>query len=300
MTVERAIAGERIVITGATSGIGKELARGLAARGAELTLLARDAEKAATTAAELAQTPGAVATPEVVLCDLADLGSVRAAADELHTLHNHIDVLVGNAGMRSFVPATTVDGYEQMLATNHLGPFLLTNLLLDLLRAGAPSRIVITASEAHRFAGRVDLERMGEPQQFGIRGAERLYGGSKLLSIVFTAELGQRVDGSGVTANCFCPGAVATGLVRDTPALDLAARVLSRTPLIRRADQGARMGIRLVVDPGLAAANGRFFTSTPGLRFLPRASVLDDAAYRQRAWERSAELVGLSAADQPV
>src|SRR5438067_3711751 len=143
---ERDIAAKRIVVTGATGGIGKEIARALISRGALLTLIARDADRAAATAAELAAEPGAAEAPEIVLCDLADLSSVRAAAYELHERYDGIDVLVANAGVRSFESHTTTDGFEQMMATNHLGPFLLTNLLLDLLRAGAPSRIVITAS----------------------------------------------------------------------------------------------------------------------------------------------------------
>jgi retinol dehydrogenase-12 len=290
---ERDISAERIVVTGATGGIGKEIARALIARGALLTLIARDADKAAATAAELAAEPDAAEAPAIVMCDLADLSSVRAAAKELHDRYDGVDVLVANAGMRSFQSRTTTDGFEQMMATNHLGPFLLTNLLLDLLQATAPSRIVITASEAHRFGGRVDLDHLAEPAQFSARASERFYGRSKLMNLLFTQELARRIDGSGVTANCFCPGAVATGLVRDSRLLTLAAGTLSRTPLIRRPDQGARMGIRLVVDPALADVSGRFFTSTPGLRFLPQTRERKNIDYQRRAWDRSAELVSL-------
>lgn len=293
MIEERSIRGERIVVTGATSGIGKEIARGLSARGASLTLLARDRAKAEATAAELAREPGATGAPEVVLCHLDDLESVRKATEELRARHERLDVLVNNAGMRSFVPRATADGYEEMTATNHLGPFLLTNLVLDRLRQAAPSRIVITASEAHRFAGRPDLDDLAEPVDFNLRGAERLYGRSKLLNIVFAQELARRLEGSGVTANSFCPGPVASGFVRNSPFLDRAGRLLSHTPLIRRPDQGARMGIRLVVDPDLADTSGRFFTSTPGLRFLPAVAAREDLDYQRRAWERSAALVGL-------
>ena len=293
MRSERDIAAERIVVTGATGGIGKEIARGLISRGALLTLIARDADRAAATAAELAAEPGAAEAPAIVMCDLADLSSVRAAAQELHERYDGIDVLVANAGMRSFESHTTTDGFELMMATNHLGPFLLTNLLLDLLRARTPSRIVITASEAHRFGGRVDLDHLAEPAQFSARASERFYGRSKLMNVLFTQELARRIEGSGVTANCFCPGAVATGLVRDSRFLTLAAGTLSRTPLIRQPDQGARMGIRLVVDPALADVSGSFFTSTPGLRFLPQTAARKDIDYQQRAWDRSAEVVGL-------
>ena len=295
MSAERSIQGKRVVITGATSGIGTEIARALAARGAALTLVARSQSKADATAAELAGEPGAAGTPEIVLCDLADLGSVRDAAAELQERYETIDVFVGNAGMRSFWPTPTVDGYEQMMATNHLGPFLLTNLVLERLKAAAPSRIVITASEAHRFGGRVDLDRLAQlPRPPGWREAEQLYGRSKLMNILFTQELARRLQGSGVTANCFCPGAVATGLVRETPWIELAANTLARTPVIRRPEQGAQMGVRLVVDADLGETSGEFFTSTPGLRYLPPAGARKDLAYQQRAWERSAELVGLA------
>jgi NAD(P)-dependent dehydrogenase (short-subunit alcohol dehydrogenase family) len=290
---ERRIGGERVVITGATSGIGRAIARELAARGAHLTLLVRDDAKAAVTATELAALPGSARSPDVVRCDLADLGSVRRAGAELHDRYDAIDVLVNNAGMRSFAPAATVDGFEQMMGTNHLGPFLLTNLLLDLLRAAAQARVVITASEAHRLGGRVDLARLAEPVASGPAGAERRYGQSKLMNILFTQELAERLGGSTVTANCFCPGAVATGLVRETRFLDLGARLLSRTPVIRTPEQGARMGVRLVLDPTLRATTGRFFTSTPGLGHLPPISARTDRAYQLEAWERSAELVFL-------
>ena len=293
MSGERDISGERIVVTGATSGIGKEIARALATRGADLVLLARDSGRAEATAAELGAEPGAVDEPETVRCDLADLGSVRAAAAELGERYERIDVLVNNAGTRSFSPATTVDGYEHHMGTNHLGPFLLTNLVIDLVREAAPSRIVVTASEAHRLGGTPDLDRLGEPEQFGVTGADRVYGRSKLMNILFTQELARRLEGSGVTANCFCPGIVGTGLVRDNRFLDTAGRVLSHTPLVRRPEQGARMGVRLVLDPDLADVSGEFFTSTPGMRFLPAVGIRDDAVFQRRAWERSAELVGL-------
>ena len=290
---ERNIAGERIVLTGATNGIGKELARGLAARGAALTLLARNEAKANATAAELGAESGASGEPDVIICDLADLGSVRAAATQLEDTYAAIDVLVNNAGIQTYSGEETVDGYEAMLATNHLGPFLLTNLLLEPLRAAAPARIVITASEAHRTGDRPPVENLAAPEDFGRAGAQRRYGRSKLMNILFARELAGRLEGTGVTANCFCPGMVATGLVRDNRFLDLAGQALSRTPLIRRPEQGARMGIRLVVDPDLEAVSGEFFTSTPGMRFLPTAPALGDADYRRRVWERSAVLVGL-------
>jgi len=285
--------GQHVVISGATSGIGRAIALDLAARGARLTLLARSAARAAATAAELAALPGTSAAPEVVLCDLADLASVRRAAAALHDRGGAIDVLVNNAGMRSFTPGVTADGFELMMGTNHLGPFLLTNLLLDLLAAAPRARVVTTSSEAHRLSGRPELSRLAEPVDSGPLGAERRYGQSKLMTILFTQELARRLGASTVTANCFCPGAVATGLVRETPALDLAGGLLSRTPLLRTPRQGARMGVRLIVDPALAGTSGQFFTSTPGLGRLRPVDARRDAQYQCEAWDRSAQLVAL-------
>jgi retinol dehydrogenase-12 len=290
---ERPIKGERVVITGATDGIGKELARALARRGAALTLIARNEAKAAATASEFAAEPGAEGTPDVVIADLSDFASVRRAADELHDRYDRIDVLINNAGMSSFRQPTTHDGYEMMMAANHLGPFLLTNLTLDLVTKAAPSRIVFTASEAHRQAGRPDVDGLANTTGTGPLAAGRAYARSKLMNILVTQELAERLDGTGVTVNCFCPGAVATGLNRESRIVMGGAALLSRTPLLRVPEQGAALGVRLVLDPALAETSGQFFTSTPGLRFLPATSARKDRDYRRRVWDKSAELVGL-------
>ena len=292
---QRPVAGERIVITGATNGIGKEIAGALVRKGADVTLVARNPEKAASTAAELERAPGAAGLPDVVIADLSDLTSVREAAAQLRQRYERIDVLVNNAGINSPVPLTSVDGYELMMATNHLGPFLLTNLVLDLVTKAAPSRIVVTASEAHRTGGRPDLDALAEPiSAYRAAGRQGAYGRSKLMNILFTQELAQRLDGTGVTVNCFCPGMVNTGLIGENPFVVRAGNLLARTPLIRRPEQGARMGIRLVLDPAFADTTGGFYSSTPGARFVPTLAVLKDDAFRRAAWDRSADLVELA------
>lgn len=288
---QRPISGQRIVITGATNGIGKEIARALVRRGAALTVVARSEEKARDTVAELATEPGVAADPEYVLADLADLSSIRAAAKDINTRYPVIDALVNNAGIHSFSPGVTTDGYELMAGTNHLGPFLLTHLLLDRMLAADAARIVVTASEAHRSAARLDIDTFAAPIRHGAIGSEPIYGRSKLLNILFTTELARRLDGTGVTVNCFCPGIVASGLVRGSRLLTGAARAASRTPLVRTPRQGAGMGIKLVLDEDLATTSGEFFTSTPGLRFLPATAARRDAALRQRLFDRTAELV---------
>jgi NAD(P)-dependent dehydrogenase (short-subunit alcohol dehydrogenase family) len=292
---QRPVTGERIVITGATNGIGKEIARAVVRKGADVTVVARNPAKAESTAAELEREPGAAGAPDVVIADLGDLTSVREAAAQLRERYERIDVLVNNAGINSPVPFTSVDGYEVMMATNHLGPFLLTNLVLDLVTKAAPSRIVVTASEAHRTGGRPNLDALAEPiSAYRAAGRQGAYGRSKLMNILFTQELAQRLDGTGVTVNCFCPGAVNTGLIGDNPFVIRAGNLLSRTPLIRRPEQGARMGVRLILDPAFSDITGGFYSSTPGAGLLPTLSVLKDAAYRHAAWDRSADLVGLA------
>ncbi|MFI6172161.1 SDR family NAD(P)-dependent oxidoreductase [Nocardia sp. NPDC051052] len=287
------VTGKRIVITGATNGIGKEIARALARRGASLTLVARNETKAAATADELQREPGAQGRPDIISGDLSDLASVRRAGERIRTRYAGIDVLINNAGIHALFARTTVDGFESMTATNHLGPFLLTNLLLDQLIAAAPSRIVVTASEAHRNGGRPDLAHLGEPRGFGPIGSFRAYGQSKLMNILFTQELARRLDGSGVTVNCFCPGANATGLISDDRLLAVPMKALARTRIIRRPEVGARTGIDLSIDPKLESTTGQFITSTPGLHLLPPVAIRRDTDYQHSLWLRSAELVGL-------
>jgi len=291
-SAERSVRDLRVVVTGATDGIGKEIARGLVDRGAAVTLVARNPAKAEATVREL--TVAGVVPPEVVLADLSDLSSVRRAADELGTRYDRIDVLVNNAGIVAVRPATSPDGFEIMMATNHLGPFLLTNLLLPVLEKSGGARIVNTASEAHRFSVRPDPATLARPLEYGPIGAQMVYGRSKLMNVLSTAELARRLAGTGVTVNCFCPGFVATSLSRDLGdrAVRL-SRLVSRSPLMRRPEQGARMGLRLVLDPTLAGVSGRFFTSTPGAGLVPAVASRGDVPLQRELWEASAELVGL-------
>jgi NAD(P)-dependent dehydrogenase (short-subunit alcohol dehydrogenase family) len=293
VTQERPVNGKRIVVTGGTNGIGLELARGLAARGAALTLLARNLEKGMATADELSREPGAVGVPDVVLGDLSDFASVRRAATEIRDRYPAIDVLVNNAGIHVLSSQRSPDGFDLMIATNFLGPFLFTNLLLMPLQAPRSARVVVTCSEAHRTAGRVDVATLGDHRKYGLPGAERVYGRSKLLDILFTQELARRLEGTGVTVNGFCPGLVDTGLVRESRLVMAGSAVLARARVVRRPEQGAKMGLRLVLDPAFDKTTGGFFTSTPGLRFLPTMPALKSASLQRQVWDKAAELVEL-------
>ncbi|NMN98812.1 SDR family NAD(P)-dependent oxidoreductase [Antrihabitans stalactiti] len=290
---ERSITDERIVVTGGTNGIGKEIARALAQRGAALTLVARNVAKAADVRAELEAEPGARSGIDVVQGDLGDLASVRAAADEINARYDHIDVLVNNAGIHSTGSQITVDGFDHMMATNHLGPFLLTNLLLDRLKAAPAARIVVTASDASRIAGRVDLDRLAEATHYGSVGAEFRYTESKLVNILFTQELARRLAGTKVTANSFCPGMIDTPLARESLSVNAALTLMSAVGIANTPEKGAKWGIRLVVKPEFATTSGRHFSTTKLLGRLPAMPAAKDLDYQRRLWERSAQLVGL-------
>ncbi|MER7541420.1 SDR family NAD(P)-dependent oxidoreductase [Spirillospora sp. NPDC127506] len=284
--------GRIAIVTGGTSGIGKEVARGLARAGYLVGIVCRNELRAAATVEELARdVPGAQV--ETFIADLSVQMDVRRVAASLEERFDHLDVLVGNAGVHLLRAKVSADGHDRMIATNHLGPFLLTNLLLGLLEKGAPSRVVIVASEAHRRAGRFDVERLAEPGSYGPLESMRVYGRSKLLNILFAQELARRMEGSGVTVDAVCPGAVATGLFRDVPGGGRIGSLLSRTPLMRTPAQGARPVLRLALDERHEGRTGGFHSSTPGAGLLPVAGALKDPELRRAVWDRSARLVGL-------
>src|SRR5688572_10827258 len=156
----------RVVITGATSGIGNAAALELARQGARLTIVCRNDDKGAATVAQLREAvPGLLV--DVVRCDLADLESVRRAGYELVDRYDAIDVLIDNAGVNDTQSSRTSEGFDHMMASNYLGPFLLTRLVLDRVKTAAPSRIVVVGSEAHRMAGPFDPERFEKLGRYG-------------------------------------------------------------------------------------------------------------------------------------
>jgi retinol dehydrogenase-12 len=283
---------KRVVITGGTAGIGKAASLELARRGAALTILARDDDRGRETVAEIERTvPGAPA--EFLRTDLADLESVRATAGLLLERHDRIDVLIANAGVHPTEARRTEGGFDQMLAANYLGHYLLTRLLTGAIEAASPSRIVVVGSEAYRLAGRLDPEAFEDMGEYGHIGSFRAYGRTKLLDILFAFELARRLQRTGVTVNGVDPGTVSTGLYEQIPGFRRLAPRLTRTPLVRTPEQGARMIVKLAGDPSLAEASGQFFSSVPGARMLPRHRALRDAELQRRVWERTAELVGL-------
>jgi NAD(P)-dependent dehydrogenase (short-subunit alcohol dehydrogenase family) len=281
--------GKTVVVTGANSGIGFETAAALAAMRARVLVTARNADKGRAAVAAITDRVGTDAQVQLVVFDLADLASVRRGADEVLEQAPQLDVLVNNAGLVQTVRSVTVDGFEATLATNHLGPFLFTNLLLDRLVASAPSRIVNVASTAHSAA------RQGIPfddlQSTKHYKPMRVYGTSKLANMLFTTELARRLAGTGVTANSLHPGTVRTGYGADGDARGLLALGIKiGGPLFLSPAKGARTSVYLASSPDVVGVSGEYFVKCKAKK--PRRQALDADAAR-RLWQVSAEMVGL-------
>jgi NAD(P)-dependent dehydrogenase (short-subunit alcohol dehydrogenase family) len=248
------------VLTGGSNGIGLAAAEGLAARGANVALVARDKARGEAAAARArAGAPGAAV--DVLVADLSSQADVRRLAAEVGSRYERVDVLANNAGAIFASRKITVDGVEQTWALNHLAPFLLTDLLLDKLRGSAPARVITTASDASKNAqipfddldGTVAYDRgVGSGRGF------RRYGQTKLANIVFTVELARRVQGTGVTAYSFHPGLVATNFNHNNGALMGLAMALVK-PFARSAAKGAETLLWLAEAPEDALRSGGYY-----------------------------------------
>lgn len=280
-----------MIVTGATNGIGEAAAIELARRGAHIGIVARNPRKADATVARIeAAAPGAPV--DVFMGDLARMKDVRKVAAEMLDRYEHIDVLVNNAGIQLPEQRTTSEGLPEMVAVNYLAPWLLTSLLLDRLVASAPARVVVTASEAHRIGWTIDPDTiLTDSSPFGRAGVMPAYGKSKLLDVLFTLELAERLRGTDVTANCCCPGIVATGLAGTENVADRVSKALSHTPLVRRPDQGAQVLVRLATDPAFATRSGEFISSTPLAGLLPTIPALRDGELRRKLWQATEALL---------
>jgi NAD(P)-dependent dehydrogenase (short-subunit alcohol dehydrogenase family) len=282
------LVGRTVVMTGATSGIGLAAAIELAARGARLALVARSPARAEH-ALEQIRARAPRADVEIVRADLSVMSEVARAAEEVARRCPQIDVLFNNAGVVKLRREVTADGYEATFATNHLAYFLFTSRLLDRLRATPGARIVSTASEAHRFGGALDFGDLMHERRY--RGMV-VYGRSKLANILWTRELTHRLEGSGVTANCFHPGAVATRLGQtDAAWTRLVGRVLGW--FMRPPERGAATGVWLACSRDVAGVSGHYYADERERQ--PAAPARDDAAAR-RLWAVSEDLVAKAGA----
>ncbi len=275
------LANKIAVITGATSGIGKETALALAAAGATVVLPVRNLKKGEDVKKEIS---GRTGNTEIVLmeCDLASFDSIRNFTDEFKQRFDCLHILVNNAGIWEKRFNTTKDGIEMNFGVNHLAPFLLTHLLLGRLKAGAPSRIVNVASEAHRYTG----FNFDDPEFRNSYSSLRSYSQSKLANILFTRHLAPLVEKDGITVNCLHPGVVATNLFdKIIPFIRPVAGIFMASPR-----KGAETTIFLATGTEPDGETGGYWVKKK--RKKPSRAALDDDAAR-RLWDLSREYTGI-------
>jgi NAD(P)-dependent dehydrogenase (short-subunit alcohol dehydrogenase family) len=277
--------GKTVLVTGASSGIGRATAAKLAALGARVVMVSRtQARGVRARDAILRARPDAHL--DLLVADLSTTGAIRKLAEEFQRAYTRLDVLVNNAAILTSRRRLTPEGFELQFFVNHLAYFLLTGMLLDVLRAGAPSRVVNVASTAHS-RGVVDFDDLQLAKSY--RGYQA-YANTKLMNIVFTYELARRLDGRRVTANCLHPGVIHTNLLRNfSPVLQGAWHAVGR--FFEQPEDGAETPVYLASSPEVAEVTGRYFrrcrphgTSAPSY----------DRDVQRRLWEESERLAGFT------
>lgn len=276
--------GRVCVITGASRGIGKASAEALAGLGASLVLVCRRQADGHKVAGEISRRSAAV--PDVVAADLSSQTEIRRAAAEIRERHPTVHVLINNAGVFTHRRQLTVDGLEQQFAVNHLAYFLFTDLLLDCLRDGAPSRIINVSSGAHS-GSQLDFADLQGARSYD---GNRAYSQSKLANILFTFELARRLRGTGVAANCLHPGVIATRLLADYMGAPAAGDALART-FGAKPEKGAETIVYLASSQEVEGVTGKYFVNK---RPVTSSRESNDEAAARRLWDVSERLTGIS------
>jgi NAD(P)-dependent dehydrogenase (short-subunit alcohol dehydrogenase family) len=280
------LGGKTILITGATNGIGKAAALDLAKKGAAVVIVGRNPTKTKETVQEIGGQSSNSAVDGLV-ADLSSLAAIRRLADEFRNKYPRLHVLINNAGGIFANRQLTVDGYERTFAFNHLAYFLLTNLLLDMLKTSAPARIINVSSRSHQGAA-LNFDDLQNEQQYGIGGAHA-YGQSKLANLLFTYELARRLAGTGVTVNAVHPGTVATGFgENNSGAMGLAMRIFHRFALTPQ--QGADTIIYLASSPEVEGVTGKYWVNR---KPVPSSSNSYDETAQKHLWAISTQMTGL-------
>lgn len=283
MTEWTGVRDKRVLITGATRGIGLAAAQALARRGAKLAIVARDDARGAEAVTSIESEGGS--TVDLLHADLLSQASIRAVADQVLERYPRIDVLINNAGAVFVQRELTVDGIERTWALNHLAPFLLTTLLLDRLKASAPSRIITTSSDAHK-GKLIPFDDLNAERSWRGRGFTR-YGETKLANIMFTRELARRLEGTGVTTYSFHPGVVATGFNRNNGAM-MTAAMMFIAPFVRSPRKAAQTLVWLADSPDVSKQSGGYYEDS-ALAVSSRQA--QDPSLAKRLWEVSEEQV---------
>jgi NAD(P)-dependent dehydrogenase (short-subunit alcohol dehydrogenase family) len=281
--------GKVCLITGGTAGIGQVAANALARQGAQVIIVGRSPQRCAEVAAAIRMESGS-AQVDYLAADLSSQEQIRRLAAEFAKRWERLDVLINNAGAFFMRREESPDGIEMTFALNHLNYFLLTDLLLDALKASAPARIVNVSSDAHR-GGRIAFD---DPQFRKKYSGWAAYAQSKLANVIFTYELARRLEGSGVSANALHPGFVATNFAKNNGGIYRAAmsviHLFARSP-----EQGARTSIYLASSPQVEGISGKYYTDE---RAVDSAPASYDRETALRLWRVSAEMTGIPAGAQ--
>ncbi|XP_062337869.1 retinol dehydrogenase 12-like isoform X1 [Osmerus eperlanus] len=277
--------GKTVIITGGNTGIGKETALDLAKRGGRIILACRDVVKAEKTKAEITENSG---NPNILVrpLDLADGRSIREFSQLINREESQVNILINNAGVMMCPYSKTTDGFEMQFGVNHLGHFLLTFLLLDLLKRSAPSRVITLSSMAHAW-GRIQLEDINSETSYHSR---RAYGQSKLANILSTRSLARRLQGTGVTVYAVHPGIVRTELKRHMNLALLISWKIVR-PFTKTVVQGAQTSIFCAVEPNLDSHSGGYYCDCK-LSSCDRAG--RDDVMAEKLWELSCQMLGIT------
>jgi len=280
------MSGRVCMITGTTSGIGKATALGLAKMGATVILVARN-EADLRVAIDDIKEKTANESIDLIVADLSSQESIHRLAEDFRNKYQHLHVLINNAGLTAEHKTLSVDGIDTLFAVNYLAPFLLTNLLLDVLKVSAPSRVVNVSSDGHKF-GRINFDDIQSKK----RSAIGAYGDSKLALNLFTYELARKLEGTGVTANALHPGVVATNIGSHDSSPFITRfiwkifKVFMSSP-----DKGAQTSMFLASSPDVDGVSGKYFVKSKETRSSKESY---DESVGQRLWQVSAELTKVS------
>ncbi|MCH8064950.1 MAG: SDR family oxidoreductase [Chloroflexi bacterium] len=257
MSVPPDLSGRTCMVTGASRGIGEATAAALAGMGAHVVLVCRDRERGEAALGEIRAGSGSEAV-EVMIGDLSSQRQIRQLAADFRSKHDRLHVLINNAGTFEGGRSETEDGLETTFAVNHLAPFLLTNLLLPVLVASEPSRIVTVSSTGHGYGTKINFDDLQGERRYRAGPA---YSQSKLANVLFTYELARRLEGTGVTANCLHPGAVYTGLLRYKGVVGAVVRTLigASRPFLLNTEQGAATSVYVASSPEVDGVTGHYF-----------------------------------------
>jgi len=279
--------GKICLVTGGTNGIGKSTAQELARMGATVVIVGRDAQKAAQVTEEI-RAASDNQNVDWLLADLSSQQDIRRLATEFKSKYSQLHVLLNNAGGTFTTRQLSVDGIEMTFALNHLGYFLLTNLLLDTMKASAPARIINVSSDAHS-GGKIDFDNLQGELSYSSFGP---YGNSKLANILFTTELARRLEGTGVTVNVLHPGLTSTGFGKNNPGLLMKVMGVVVPLIARSPERGAETSIYLASSPEVQSITGKYFVDCKVTQPAPQAT---DSVVAKKLWEVSDQMVAARA-----